>query len=219
MSLKLSILGVSVGRPAPLGDWQGEAIVSGIRKAPVAAREIAVRGTNLDGDGQADLSVHGGPDKAIYCYPADHADWWIGKGLTYRAGFMGENLTLSGVDEAEIRIGDRFEWGSVLVEVSEPRGPCFKLGLLTGREDAPALMTVSGYCGWYLRVLRDGIAPVSGALIRVATDAAAPTVREAFLAKTRSDVPLDRVRAIAAYPALAESWRGSLMRAVERRGG
>jgi MOSC domain-containing protein YiiM len=219
MSLQLSVLGVSTGRPAPLGEWQGEAIVSGIRKSPVTAREIAVRLTNLDGDGQADLSVHGGPDKAIYCYPAAHAEWWIGKGLTYRAGFMGENLTLDGADEASVRIGDRFDWGPVLVEVSEPRGPCFKLGLLTGREDAPALMTVSGFCGWYLRVLREGTAPVGGALIRSATDPAAPTVRETFLAKTRNDVPVARLREIAAYPALAQSWRESLLRAAARRGG
>lgn len=217
MSLRLSVLGVCAGRPEPLGVWQGEAIVSGIRKIPVTAREIFVGRTNLDGDGQADLSVHGGPDKAIYCYPAAHADWWIAKGLTYRAGFMGENLTLDGADEAGVRIGDRFEWGPVLVEVSEPRGPCFKLGLLTGREDAPALMTVSGYCGWYLRVLREGAAPVSGALVRVSSDPAAPTVREAFLAKTRNDVTLARLHEIAAYPALAASWREGLLRAAGRR--
>lgn len=219
MPLQLSVLGVSVGRPTPLGQWQGEPVVSGIRKAPVTAREIMVRRTNLDGDGQADLSVHGGPDKAIYCYPAVHADWWLAKGLSYRAGFMGENLTLDGADEAEVRIGDRFAWGEkVLVEVSEPRGPCFKLGLLTGREDAPALMTVSGFCGWYLRVLQEGVAPVSGPLMRVTTDAAAPTVRETFLAKTRSDVPLARLNEIVAYPALAPSWRESLARAAARRG-
>lgn len=219
MTLTLPILGVSVGRPAPLGTWHGEAVVSGIRKSPVTSHEIAVRQSNLAGDGQADLSVHGGPDKAIYCYPAGHADWWIGKGIGYRAGFMGENLTLDGGDEAQVRIGDRFAWGETLVEVSEPRGPCFKLGLLTGREDAPALMTVSGFCGWYLRVLTTGNAPVGGALIRTQTDAAAPTVREAFLAKTRSDFPLPRLSAIAAYPALAQSWRESLMRAAARRGG
>jgi MOSC domain-containing protein YiiM len=219
MALELAILGVSAGRPQILGVWQGETITSGIRKAPVAAREIFVGRTNLEGDGQADPSVHGGPDKAIYCYPAAHADWWIGKGISYRAGFMGENLTVDGADEASVRIGDHFAWGPVSVEVSEPRGPCFKLGLLTGREDAPALMTISGYCGWYLRVLREGVAPVHGALIRTRTDPAAPTVREAFLAKTRNDVSVERMREIAAYPALAQSWRESLLRAAQRRRG
>lgn len=217
MSLSLSILGVSVGRPARLGVWQGEPIVSGIRKSAVTAREIAVGETNLDGDGQADLSVHGGLDKAIYCYPARHADWWIGKGLTYRAGFMGENLTLDAADESEVRIGDRFAWGPVIVEVSEPRGPCFKLGLLTGHADAPAHMTVSGFCGWYLRVLQTGVAPVHGALVRTASDPKAPTVREAFQAKTRTEIPLARLREIAAHPTLAQSWRESLLRAAARR--
>lgn len=220
MTVALSVLGVSVGRPQTLGAWQGDTIVSAIRKTPVSGQVIHVGRTNLDGDGQADLSVHGGPDKAIYCYPAAHADWWIGKGLTYRAGFMGENLTLDGADETQVRIGDRFAWGTdVVVEVSEPRGPCFKLGLMTGREDAPALMTISGFCGWYLRVLNDGIAPVSGRLARVQSDSAAPTVRETFMAKTRNDVSLGRIREIAAYPALAESWRGSLLRAAARRSG
>jgi MOSC domain-containing protein YiiM len=202
-----------------LGQWHGETILSGIRKAPVLAREIGVQRTNLDGDGQADLSVHGGPDKALYCYPVQHADWWNGHGIVYRAGFMGENLTLAGADETTIRIGDRFVWGPVELEVSEPRGPCFKLGLLTGREDAPALMTVSGFCGWYLRVLREGTAPVQGTLVRTLSNHRAPTVRETFFAKTRNDVPVERIRAIAAFPALAESWRRTLERAAERRGG
>lgn len=218
-TMMLNILGVSVGRPAPLGRWQDEDIISGIRKAPVNGREIMVRRTNLDGDEQADLTVHGGLDKAIYCYPARHADWWIARGVHYRAGFMGENLTVEGADESEVRIGDRFEWGPTLLEVSEPRGPCFKLGLLTGRAEAPAQMTQSGYCGWYVRVLREGAAPVSGAMVRTRTDAAAPTVREAFLVKTRNDMPLARLHEIAAYPALAQSWRESLMRAAARRGG
>jgi MOSC domain-containing protein YiiM len=219
MTLQLRILGVSVGRPGPLGQWQGETIVSGIRKAPVTTQEIRVGRTNLDGDGQADLTVHGGADKAVYCYPAAHADWWLAKGIGYRAGFMGENLTLDGADESQVRIGDRFQWGDAVLDVSEPRGPCFKLAILTGRDDAPALMTVSGYCGWYLRVVQTGAAPVSGSMIRLRTDESAPSVRETFLAKTRSDVPLARMRQIAATPALAESWRGSLLRAIQRRGG
>lgn len=194
--------------------------MSGIRKTPVHAREVLVRPANLDGDEQADLRVHGGPDKAIYCYPAAHADWWAGKGVAYRAGFMGENLTVDGADESTVRIGDQFDWGpEVRVEVSEPRGPCFKLGLLTGRGDAPGLMTVAGYCGWYLRVLTPGRAPVSGSLVQVSTNPNAPSVREAFLAKARSDVPVARLREIANYPALAASWRESLERAIARRGG
>jgi MOSC domain-containing protein YiiM len=216
--MSLPILGVSAGRPAPLGVWQGEAITSAIRKTPVARVFTGLSRLNLDGDGQADLSVHGGPDKAVYCYPAAHADWWIGHGVHYRAGFMGENLTLDGADEDGVRIGDRFRWGPALVEVSEPRGPCFKLGLLTGLASAPALMTQSGFCGWYLRVLETGQVPVNGRLERVHSDASAPTVRDTFLAKTRPDFPVARVREIADWPALADSWRGSLLRKLAARG-
>jgi MOSC domain-containing protein YiiM len=215
--LSLPILGVSVGGPAPLGEWQGEGVMSAIRKTPVTHMSIALDALNLDGDGQADLSVHGGPDKAVYCYPSAHADWWLARGVTYRAGFMGENLTLDGADESTVRIGDQFRWGPALVEVSEPRGPCFKLGLLTGVAAAPALMTQSGTCGWYLRVIETGDVPVHGTLDRTHSDPAAPTVREAFLAKTRSDFPLARLQEIAAWPTLADTWRGSLLRAAARR--
>ena len=217
MSLTLAILGVSVGTPAPLGRWGDADIVSGIRKAAVDGGDIEVTTINLAGDGQADLSVHGGVDKAVYAYPSEHADWWIAQGVTYRAGFMGENLTLAGADETQVRIGDRFSWGPVVLEVSQPRAPCFKLAMLTGRPDAPGLMTRSGYCGWYLRVLTPGVAAVAGALVRTWTDPAAPSVREATFATSRADFAPSRLRDIAAHPALSQSWRDNLSRAAARR--
>jgi MOSC domain-containing protein YiiM len=216
IALNLPILGVCVASPVHLGTWNGEPVTSAIRKTAVAARTITLTRLNLDGDGQADLSVHGGPDKAVYCYPATHADWWAERGVAYRAGFMGENLTVDRADEADVRIGDQFRWGPALLEVSEPRGPCFKLGLLTGLAAAPALMTQAAFCGWYLRVLEPGVVPVNGALECVASDGRAPSVREAFVAKTRPDFPAARAQEIAAWPTLAESWRGSLHRKLSR---
>ncbi|HAH08906.1 MAG TPA: MOSC domain-containing protein [Alphaproteobacteria bacterium] len=211
-----AILSVNVGRPAPLGTWQGEAVTSAIRKLPVMDANIAVSATNLGGDAQADLSVHGGPDKALYAYPALHADWWEARGVAYRPGFMGENLTLDGPAEDQVHIGDVFAWGpEVMVQVSEPRGPCFKLGLLTGQADAPQQMVLSGHCGWYMRVLGPGTAPVQGSLTFVSREAGSPSVRETFLAKAhRKLVPEARVRAIMATPTLGREWRATLERAL-----
>jgi len=216
MTLLLNLLAVSVGKPAPLGDWRGEPVTSAIRKAPLAVETVGVGETNIEGDGQADLSVHGGPDKAVYAYPADHWPWWKAEAaFEARPAAFGENLTLQGADEHAIRIGDRFAWGPVMLEVSQPRSPCFKFAMLTGREDLGARMTVSGRTGWYLRVLQTGEAPVHGELRRVATDEAMPSVHEAFAAvyhpRVRSDV-LDKVLAA---PTLSRDWRSGLLKRLK----
>lgn len=219
MSPRLDILAVSTGMPAPLGVWQGEPVISGIRKAPVQSEAIFVGATNIAGDGQADLSVHGGADKAIYAYPADHWPWWKTEaGFDAGVAAFGENLTVRGADEHTIRIGDRFEWGEVSLEVSQPRAPCFKFSLLTGREDLGARMTASGRTGWYLRVLQTGMAPVRGRLERIATDAAMPSVHEAFVAVYHPRVRGNVIEKILAAPALSGAWRSGLLRRLRAAG-
>lgn len=124
---------------------------------------------------------------------------------------MGENLTLDGATEDDIAIGDRFRWDTVLLEVSQPRAPCFKLALHTRRPDVPGLMTASARCGWYFRVLEEGRAGVYAPLRRERC-AGGPTVRETFRALFDPRTPPGRAAEIAAHPSLAEAWRRGLRR-------
>lgn len=210
--LELQLRSVNVAQPSVLATIDGEEIRSGIAKRPVAGPEIRVLAETLEGDRVADRSVHGGPDKSVYAYSADHWDWWQHEhGLACRPGTFGENLTLTGADETEIRIGDRFAWGEAVLEVSQPRQPCFKFPLHTGMAQSGALMTLSGRCGWYLRVIRQGAAPVAGALTRVhASDG--PSVRESFIAVQHRKTSAEARARMAAHPAMAAAFRQALLR-------
>jgi len=215
--MELRILSVNVGKPRMLSAQGQQSVLSGIAKHPVVQSRIFVAQTNIDGDGQADLSVHGGVDKAVYAYPADHRFWWEAKGIAAGAAAFGENLTLEGAVEDAIAIGDLFQWGEAILEVSQPRGPCFKLGMYTGRSDAPQLMTVSGRCGWYFRVVSQGEAPVAGAsCIRISASGKS-SVQEAFAAAYHGNVPLEILERVHAAPALAASWRETIGKRIKGR--
>src|SRR5882672_12491553 len=127
--MRMRLLSLNVGLPRLLS-WKGATFKTGIFKNPVAGR-IMLRETNLDGDRQADLSVHGGPDKAVYAYPSEHYAYWRSElGRPELAwGMFGENFTTDGILESEANIGDRFRIGSALVMVTQPRMPCYKLGI------------------------------------------------------------------------------------------
>jgi MOSC domain-containing protein YiiM len=130
---------------------------SAIYKQPVAG-PVMVRRFNLDGDQQADLKVHGGPDKAVYCYPAEHYAAWSGElGLPLDFGSFGENLTLSGLREAALHIGDVLSIGEAVLQVSQPRLPCFKLGIKLGDQRFIARFLQQRRCGFYCRVLQEGM--------------------------------------------------------------
>src|SRR5277367_2346190 len=117
--MELRLLSVNVGLPRIIGSLHGEPVLSGIVKHPVTTRTVFVGATDIVGDSQADLSVHGGVDKAVYAYPADHWPWWEREhALPCAPATFGENLTLQGADETVVRIGDRFRWGDALLEVS-----------------------------------------------------------------------------------------------------
>lgn len=150
------ILQVSVGMPADV-HFNGKAVTTGIFKQPVSG-SVAVSFLNLAGDGQADLSVHGGRNKAIYVYPACHYDAWE-KELDVRpleASQFGENLTVSGLGDESVIIGSRYSIGSVEVTVTQPRLPCFKLGIRMNDETFPSRLLASGRLGFYLRVEKTG---------------------------------------------------------------
>jgi MOSC domain-containing protein YiiM len=215
--MELRLVSVNVGMPRVIGTVRDEPVLSGIAKSPVTASSVCVRTTNIEGDGQADLSVHGGVDKAVYCYPTDHWPWWERENaFACRPGAFGENLTIEGADETMVAIGDRFRWGDVLLEVSQPRAPCFKLAIYAKRPDAPSLITRSGRSGWYFRVVREGIAPASGTLLELQKQTNGPSVREAFFAALDPKTPVDRLQRVEAAPALAESWRNAVLRHLDR---
>jgi len=213
MVMRLRILSVNVSRPKIIALMNGEPVRSGIGKRPVGRDQVFVDNLNIDGDGQADLTVHGGPDKAVYAYPASHWPWWETEHhLPCSPGTFGENLTLESGDETEIRIGDRFRWGDVEMEVAQPRAPCFKFLIHTRREDAAQLMTVAGRCGFYLRVTKQGFAPVENAFLERNYTSGAASVREAFFA-VLGKASIEDLQHVRQAQGLAESW--SL--AVERR--
>jgi MOSC domain-containing protein YiiM len=152
----MHVLSVNVGKPKPLGQWRGNTVGSGIVKTPVEGR-VAVRGVNLDGDGQADWRVHGGPDKAVYAYAREDSDWWateLDREIPH--GMFGENLTTVGVDCSGAVIGERWRIGTVELEVCQPRMPCFKLGM---RFEDPRMLkrfVQASRPGAYFRIVTEG---------------------------------------------------------------
>lgn len=155
----MKVLSVQVGQPRPV-EWQGKTIETGIFKTPVSGA-VAVRDFSLVGDRQADLRVHGGPNKAIYAYPSEHYPFWkdafpaLAQGDP-EWGLFGENLTLEGVLEQDVSIGDVLRIGSAELRVAQPRSPCLKLGLRTGQPEIVRAFQDSGRNGFYLGVVREG---------------------------------------------------------------
>ena len=175
----VQLVSVNVAEPQIIGTYRGQPVTSGIAKQPLAQETVALDWLNLAGDRQADLRVHGGRNKAVYAYPYEHVLRWndeLAPEAPYGPGTFGENLTTRGWLEDAVHIGDIWAWGEALLQVSEPRYPCFKLGIRTGRRDIIKRMTVNGRSGWYLRVLQPGIVPIAGPITVVERALEAPTV-------------------------------------------
>lgn len=152
----MQVLSVNVGLPRDV-EWRGHVTRTSIWKDPVDG-PVQVHTLNIDGDRQSDLEVHGGRNKAVYAYPSEHYDFWRQEldSPDLAWGAFGENLTIQGILEDEIRIGDRLRIGSAEFEVTQPRMPCFKLGIRFGRDDMVRRFVESGRSGLYLAVLREG---------------------------------------------------------------
>ena len=213
---EVGLVSVNVGMPALLGTHRGKPVRSGIVKRPVTADELLLGPVNLEGDGQADLVDHGGRDKAVYAYASEHLGPWseeLGERLGSAA--FGENLTTLGWTEDDVRVGDRWSWGEAVLEVCQPRWPCYKLAMHRGRGDIGRRMRANGRTGWYLRVLKTGRVPVAGP-IRVTERAEVPaTIRLLHEAATPgSDVPADVIEALIAVDAMADEWRNVLARGI-----
>jgi MOSC domain-containing protein YiiM len=202
------LISLNVGPPMELsGDepWR-----TGIYKQPVSG-PVRLELENLDGDGQADLRVHGGPDKAVCVYSADHFPLWRDELGVQECGpgWFGENFSVSGLGEASVAVGDTFRIGTAVVQVSQPRAPCWKLGRRWNRLDMPKLVVRNGRTGWYLRVLEPGVVQGGDTLALVERPFAKWTI-EAIndVAYNRSGArDLAAARELSECPALAQAWR------------
>ena len=156
MQSDMKLVSVSVGLPRVVMS-DGDPVSTGIFKEPVAGR-VALRTLNLDGDRQADLAVHGGPSKAVYAYPSEHYEYWRHELPEVKLpwGMFGENFTTAGLSESELNVGDKFRVGSAVVMVTEPRMPCYKLGIKFGRSDIVKRFLASERTGFYFAVLQEG---------------------------------------------------------------
>lgn len=152
----MKVLSVNVGAPRDV-IWKGRTVTTSIFKEPVAGR-VLIRTLNLDGDQQADLNVHGGVHKAVYAYPVEHYDYWRRElpGVDLPLGMFGENLTVEGLFEDELNIGDRFRIGSAELSVAQPRLPCYKLAVKFGRDDIIKRFLDSRRTGFYVAVQKEG---------------------------------------------------------------
>lgn len=210
----MKLLSVNVGLPRE-ATWRDKPLRTGIFKRPVEG-PVAARGHQLAGDGQADLSVHGGPDKAIYGYPSEHYPYWLAElgvgSLTW--GAFGENLTTEGLLETAVAIGDRFRVGSVVLEASQPRIPCQKLALRHERPDLPKRFLQSGRSGFYFRIVEEGALQAGDEIVCTHREPERLTVAEVqSLARGDGDERL--LRRAAAHPLLAEAWRSELERRIQ----
>ncbi len=203
----MKVISVNVSLPREVS-WKGKAVTTGIFKRPVTGR-VVVRTLNLEGDRQADLRVHGGPDKAVYAYPSEHYSFWRRElpEMELPWGMFGENLTIEGLLENEVNIGDRFRIGSVELIVTQPRMPCYKLGVRFGREDMVKRFLHSGRTGFYFAVQREGEVGAGDSIIRIARDEHDVSVADItrLYINDKTDVPM--LRRAVGLEALPEDWR------------
>jgi MOSC domain-containing protein YiiM len=181
----MHVVSVNVGLPRVI-EWHGRDVETAIWKEPVEGR-VAVRGVNVVGDGQADLRVHGGPDKAVYSYAVEDYAWWSGTlGRTLGPGTFGENVTLSGVDLSSAEIGSRWRVGTALLAVTQPRFPCFKLGIRMGDAGCVEQFEDAARFGAYFRIVEAGEIGAGDTIELVAPGSSgARTIREVGVAGLR----------------------------------
>ena len=202
------LVSVNVGLSRTV-EWKNRRVTTGIFKEPVKGR-IALHRLNLDGDQQADLTVHGGPDMAVYVYPAEHYDFWgqeLGGGdLPW--GMFGENFSTQGLLEKSVNIGDQFRVGSAELQVTQPRMPCYKLGLKFGRDDMVKRFLTSRRTGFYLRVLQEGEVVAGDAVELVKRDENDVTVADITRLYVRDDITPELMQRAIDLEPLPKSWRG-----------
>ena len=210
----MKIISVNVGLPR-LVLRNGEPVSTGIFKEPVDGR-VRVRMLNLDGDRQSDLSVHGGPFKAVYLYPSEHYEFWKQElpDMTLPWGMFGENLTTSGLFETEVHIGDRFRAGSAELMVTQPRMPCYKLGIRFGRADIVKRFLVSERSGFYFSVLKEGELGAGDEVELLERNASGVRVVDITRLYSSEKENIALLRRAIATEALPDSWRDYFLKRI-----
>jgi MOSC domain-containing protein YiiM len=207
----MKIVSVNVGKPREVV-WKGMAVQTAIFKEPVDG-PVAISKLNLTGDKQADLTVHGGAEKAVYAYPAEHYEYWQNElpELSFSWGRFGENLTTEGLREETLGIGDRLRVGSAVLMVTQPRTPCYKLGLRFERDDMIKRFLMSGRSGFYFSVIEPGEVSAGSEVEILDRDPNRVTVADIvrlYLGQTRDPDLVQRAVSVSALP---ENWKTHLL--------
>jgi MOSC domain-containing protein YiiM len=213
----MKIVSVNVGLPREV-NWQGKVVTTGIFKEPVEG-SIMMRRLNLDGDAQADLTVHGGASKAVYAYPSEHYVYWRTElpGVDLPWGMFGENFTTEGLLEEAVYIGDKFRIGETEVMVTEPRMPCYKLGIKFGRADIIKRFLASRRTGFYFAVLREGMVGAGDAAELVGREQQEINVADITRLYAFEKNDLKSLRRAIEIEALPENWKGYFQHQLEKQ--
>lgn len=203
----MKLLSINVGQPREIV-WKGRTVTTGIFKEPVAGR-VAVRKHNLAGDRQADLSVHGGPAKAVYAYPSEHYDFWRAElpEVEFAWGKFGENLTTTELNEENAYVGDRLQVGTAILQVVQPRLPCYKLAAKFNRDDIIERFLNSGRSGIYFSVVTEGELGAGDEMTLVQREQDQVTIADLvrlFLRQSNDQALLEKALRLPALPAF---WR------------
>jgi len=207
---------VNVGRPREVS-WKGRQVLTSIFKEPVAGR-IAIKRLNLEGDQQADLKVHGGPEMAVYLYPAEYYAFWREQfpEMELPWGMFGENLTIWGLRDDTLYIGDHLQVGSAHLVVTQPRLPCYKLALKFGRDDILKRFFQSGFSGFYCAVLQEGEVAAGDPIRLLHRDEHEVSVLDIVHLEGEGFYDVDLLRRAVAVEALSQAWRDSFLQRLTR---
>lgn len=211
----MQIVSLNVGLPR-IVESNGEPVTTGIFKEP-ADGPVMLRTLNLDGDRQADLSVHGGWSKAVYAYPSEHYEFWKRElpEMELPYGMFGENFTTEGLFET-VNVGDRFRVGEAEVMVTEPRLPCYKLGIKFGRADIIRKFLQSRRTGFYFAVLQEGTVQAGDAFEPVSRDANNITIADIVRVYAFEKDDLETLRRAVKLEALSASWRDYFQKQIQK---
>jgi MOSC domain-containing protein YiiM len=203
----MRVVAISVGRPQEV-EWRGRRVQTSIFKTPVS-RRVHVARDNVEGDQQSDLSVHGGPEKAVYVYPTEHYDFWRRElpEAELPWGAFGENFTTEGLLEDEVWIGDRYRVGTTELVVTQPRMPCYKLGIRFDRPDMVKRFLQSRRSGFYLAVEREGEVGAGDAIERFARDETRLTVEDVVTLYAADSANQPLLARASDHPSLPGAWR------------
>ncbi|MEK6335466.1 MAG: MOSC domain-containing protein [Acidobacteriota bacterium] len=212
----MKLVSLNIGLPR-IVESNGEPVTTGIFKEPVPGK-VMLRTLNLDGDRQADLSVHGGISKAVYAYPSEHYEFWR-KELPDRElpyGMFGENFTTEGLTEDMVNVGDRFRVGQAEVMATEPRLPCYKLGIKFGRVDIIKRFLQSRRTGFYFAVMQEGDVEAGDAFELVSSDQQKITISDITRLYAFEKDDLETLRRVVRLEALSESWREHFQKQIHK---